>query len=697
MYRFITFLFILMGLQGYSQCNPVASFPFSGNANDISGNGNNGILGGANLPVLTNDRYGNPNSAYEFGGFYNPNWIQIPNNPSLTFTNAISISLWFKQCSFAGMDGNGAYSSNGYFILISKAGDGLAADPGIWCSSYVNTSNNLEVSFSNTNDSINANVNFADNAAFECFDSCEWIHCVVVAENTTWKMYYNGQLKKQATIAATDFAAANAEDFYIGRMFGGPAIWYPFNGVIDDVNIYNCALSQAEITALYGNYLDPLSANNSIHIDSISVSASCASGGTITAYPNAANLPCQYSIDGGALQSSNTFSNLASGQHQVHVVSDCTTGDTMVNITKPSVIQNVSAAICQGANYQLRGGGIVNTSGTYIDTISTSSGCDSIFVTTITVSPVYSIAVSDSICSGSTYRLPDGIIVTTPGNYISTLHSVTGCDSIITTNLNYLSVFEDTAIVSDVTCFGRGDGSLYLSVLNGASPFTFEVSGQGTNTNGSFTNLDPGNYSYSISDIRGCTSFGSFSINEPDKIRITLHPVDTIVDANAFVNVKATCNFPLANYQWNPVAYFVCDTCPNTTLIASTDLKFKLAVTVQMNSGTCNSDTSGEIHLSPVLFTPNAFTPNGDGLNDTFRIAGTNFENITSFHMRIFDRWGNLIIDFDNPDVSAFAWDGKINNEAVQAGIYNYRYEYAVRIKEQEFITSKKGSIRIVK
>lgn len=113
------------------QCVPVASYPFNGNADDVSGNLNHGILGGeTNNPALTTDRYGVPNSAYEFGGYYNKNWIQVPNSPTLQFGNTMSFSLWFQQCSFAGMDGWGSYSPNGSFVMISKAGDGIAANPG---------------------------------------------------------------------------------------------------------------------------------------------------------------------------------------------------------------------------------------------------------------------------------------------------------------------------------------------------------------------------------------------------------------------------------------------------------------------------------------------------------------------------------------------------------------------------------------
>src|SRR5262249_1271476 len=142
--QIIVLLLLIISQKLFTQCPPVASYPFNGNANDVSGNSNHGILGGETTkPTLTTDRFGNPNSAYLFGGYYNKNWIEIPNSPSLHFSNQMSISLWFKQCSFGGMDGYGNYSPNGNFILLSKAGDGIAANPGIWMFSYTDNSNVL--------------------------------------------------------------------------------------------------------------------------------------------------------------------------------------------------------------------------------------------------------------------------------------------------------------------------------------------------------------------------------------------------------------------------------------------------------------------------------------------------------------------------------------------------------------------------
>jgi gliding motility-associated-like protein len=81
-------------------------------------------------------------------------------------------------------------------------------------------------------------------------------------------------------------------------------------------------------------------------------------------------------------------------------------------------------------------------------------------------------------------------------------------------------------------------------------------------------------------------------------------------------------------------------------------------------------DNAVVIFESPLrTFIPNAFTPNGDGKNDVFKIEGTGFadnENITRFNIEIFNRWGEVVFSSNNP---YFEWDA--NNE--ENGIYVYR------------------------
>ena len=68
-----------------------------------------------------------------------------------------------------------------------------------------------------------------------------------------------------------------------------------------------------------------------------------------------------------------------------------------------------------------------------------------------------------------------------------------------------------------------------------------------------------------------------------------------------------------------------------------------------------------------IPYIPNAFTPNGDGLNDTFRITGLPPENITRFNMQVFNRWGEVI--FSTTDITE-GWNGRLNGELCPEGNY---------------------------
>jgi gliding motility-associated-like protein len=71
--------------------------------------------------------------------------------------------------------------------------------------------------------------------------------------------------------------------------------------------------------------------------------------------------------------------------------------------------------------------------------------------------------------------------------------------------------------------------------------------------------------------------------------------------------------------------------------------------------------------IPPVsIFIPSAFTPNDDGINDSFGVKG---EGIQNYKMLIYDRWGEVIYSSTNPFEH---WDGKYNNKPVEVGVYVY-------------------------
>jgi gliding motility-associated-like protein len=88
---------------------------------------------------------------------------------------------------------------------------------------------------------------------------------------------------------------------------------------------------------------------------------------------------------------------------------------------------------------------------------------------------------------------------------------------------------------------------------------------------------------------------------------------------------------------------------------------------------------------SPFLV-PNAFTPNGDGLNDTFRPV-VDYERVRQFSMVIYNRWGQLVFETTNP---AEGWDGK----NAPAGVYSWVISYSDMVGK---VMKMRGSVVLVR
>jgi gliding motility-associated-like protein len=88
---------------------------------------------------------------------------------------------------------------------------------------------------------------------------------------------------------------------------------------------------------------------------------------------------------------------------------------------------------------------------------------------------------------------------------------------------------------------------------------------------------------------------------------------------------------------------------------------------------------------------PNAFTPNGDGINDVFRIYGTDVDYITKYNFQIFDRWGQMI--FSTNDITQ-GWDGRMNGQYCPAGIYVWEIFYEDSKKTK---VTNRGTVMLIR
>ena len=197
----------------------VANYPFNGNANDESGFENHGTVNGATLVA---DRFGNQNSAYQFDGIND--YIKVSNSESLNFENSITVNFWIKVGEFFQREAyplsHGNWENRWKVSITNKHFR--------WT---IKTENGIKDLDSKTELTLNSLYNVT-----------------TVYDGSDYEIYINGKLDALSTFSGS-LLQTNI-DFVIGQVLPGNN-QYNFNGVLDDIRIYNYALSFHEIRNLY--------------------------------------------------------------------------------------------------------------------------------------------------------------------------------------------------------------------------------------------------------------------------------------------------------------------------------------------------------------------------------------------------------------------------------------------------------------
>jgi gliding motility-associated-like protein len=119
-------------------------------------------------------------------------------------------------------------------------------------------------------------------------------------------------------------------------------------------------------------------------------------------------------------------------------------------------------------------------------------------------------------------------------------------------------------------------------------------------------------------------------------------------------------NGPISQYTWTPTTNLSCSNCPSPIATIQNNITYTLKVTNTYGCSTSDTVSIKVICDKSNVFIPDAFTPDGDGINDIFMIRASG--NVRVKYLRIFNKWGELVFEKMNflPNNTAYAWDGKV-------------------------------------
>ena len=575
------------GLVGY--------WPFNGNANDESGNGNNGTVNGA---TLTTDKNGISNRAYSF----NNSFINVANNQSLQFNNQITVSLWVKTNTFP--------SPVSYFLSKGKDHDAI---------------NNSWICYLSTSGTGSFGIGDCE-LLFSSFQNNSWSNIVMTQDGITRKIFFNGILKN--TISCSNSIFSNTYDLQFGKM--NNLSWpYYLDGKLDDIAIYNRALTNEEITALYTGI--PPCSNPTATITPQGNTNLCQGGSVLLNASTGTNYTYEWYKNGNIINGEVTSSYLAStaANYTVKVIDGaCNTTSTATQVIVNSIPSNLvnasgNTTFCQGGSVTLTAQGV----GTYLwsngsinqsitatqngnySVVTTNNGCSSTSsLNSVTVNPLPIATITPSgnttFCQGGSVLLNSS----TGTNYTyewykdgNIINGEVTSSYLASTAANYTVKVIDGACNTTSTATQVIVNSIPSNLVNASGNTTFcqggsvTLTAQGVGTylwsngsiNQSITATQNGNYSV-VTTNNGCSStstLNSVTVNPLPIATITPSGTTTFCQGGA-VNLVASGG---SNYLWNTGSQ-------SNSISADQNSTYSVSV---MNQYNCQAEASQVVTVNP--------------------------------------------------------------------------------------------------
>jgi gliding motility-associated-like protein len=254
-----------------------------------------------------------------------------------------------------------------------------------------------------------------------------------------------------------------------------------------------------------------------------------------------------------------------------------------------------------------------------------------------------------------------------PGTYVLTVTDANNCMATYTQTIGIIPGLPLFINTSPERCH-QGNGTAIVTA-NGTPPYTYSWNTNPVQTSQQATGLQSGSYIATVTDFYGCKDSIAVTIKDIDDVLSTsfyITPPDEI-DAEDPVVITIT-----TNQGWTLDTAFLSDgNIPITESVSHVFHQYGLYYASYWFTSVndCRDSVIYPIKVNDymTLYIPNAFSPNGDGLNDNFMATGT---FIQAFDMSIFDRWGHLVIHLTDITKS---WDGTYHGADAPEDTYVYK------------------------
>jgi gliding motility-associated-like protein len=279
------------------------------------------------------------------------------------------------------------------------------------------------------------------------------------------------------------------------------------------------------------------------------------------------------------------------------------------------------------------------------------------------------------------------------GDYTAVITDELGCSitsQVYTVNEPDLLELLDAPVVVDARCFQETNGSIQVTAQGGTAPYRFNWTSEGfrrTTTDPMISGLPTGNYTLEVLDANNCsTIINNIFVDQPLLLEADIESLinDPVCpdaeNGTAFIDAKG--GTPDYQFFWS--------NNPTVDNQATDGLAQGIYTLEIFDANGCTANyTLEQTERDPNLFVPNAFSPNGDGVNDVFKpVADCDIV----YSMQIFNKWGAIVFSTNNIEVG---WDGTFNGASVQKGKYSYVIFWAAEINGVQVEQNIRGSLNI--